>query len=204
MFTDLKSEFNPSSLREETSLYPHGFPLELWSPVKSREGNNYGVKGREGRREERGSEWEMGRVKEKSPDGFFLSVINVFMNTPLVFWWWWEVDWRTHNNNSSKNKFPFEQISSLMLSIRSRKTPLSGCFFPGGWGCTGGAASAGSCLLPGQGVEGDHQLLVLQLKQRDKYYMLMDACQQRERGAFNGACQTQKPSANLHFLWQTG
>lgn len=34
--------------------------------------------------------------------------------------------------------------------------------------------------------------------------MLMDACQEREWDAFNGACQTQKPSANLHFQWQSG
>lgn len=34
--------------------------------------------------------------------------------------------------------------------------------------------------------------------------MLMDACQERDYGAFNGTCQTQKPSANLHFQWQSG
>lgn len=50
----------------------------------------------------------------------------------------------------------------------------------------------------------DRQLFVGKLKQKNKYYMLMDTCQEREWGAFNGACQTQKPSANLHFQWQSG
>lgn len=48
------------------------------------------------------------------------------------------------------------------------------------------------------------QLFVVKLKQKDKYYMLMDACQGRERGVFSGACQTQKSSADLHFQWQSG
>lgn len=37
----------------------------------------------------------------------------------------------------------------------------------------------------------DRQLFVGKLKQKNKYYMLMDACQERDWGAFNGACQTQ-------------
>lgn len=95
---------------------------------------------------------------------------------------------KNYENRGANLAFPpFSKHPSFILSISSRKASFPRHWFPAPWNYTGGAASAGTSLLD----EGP-PILAVKLKQKNKYHMLMDACQERERKAFSVALQTQK------------
>lgn len=113
------------------------------------------------------------------------------------------MDWRTNNNDTTQSA---NSVSPILAKIPHSCYPSVLEKLPSQSICSQLGEAVQVVLSQQEAVflQRDRQLFVVQLKQTDKYYMLMDACQERERGAFNGACQTQKPSANLHFQWQTG